>query len=95
MSDMLWSAYTTHSTDVGNGISAAPSLHVAIAAWTALALRKKLMWLYVAAIWVASVHLGWHYVFDGLAGIAGALVIWRFAPKLAPGNLGRLRVATA
>jgi len=95
MSDMLWTAYTTHSTNVGNGISAAPSLHVAIAAWTALALRNRLMWLYVAAIWVASVHLGWHYVFDGLAGIAGALAIWRVAPKLAPGNLGRLRVATA
>jgi hypothetical protein len=95
MSDLLWSAYASHSTMVGNGISAMPSLHVAIAAWMALAIRKRVMWLYVAAIWIASVHLGWHYVLDGLAGIVGALVIWRFAPMLVPGNLGRFRVATA
>lgn len=95
MSDLLWSAYATHSTMVGNGISAMPSLHVVIAAWMALAIRKRVMWLYVAAIWVASVHLGWHYVLDGLAGIVGALVIWRFAPLLVPVNLGRFRVATA
>ena len=95
MSDVLWSSYTSHSMIVGNGISAMPSLHVAIAAWMALAIRKRVMWFYVAAVWIASVHLGWHYVSDGLAGIVGALVIWRFAPRLAPRSLGRFRVATA
>ena len=95
MSDLLWAAYTTNSTIVGNGISAMPSLHVAIAAWMALAVRKRMMWLYVAAIWVASVHLGWHYASDGLAGIVGAIVIWRIAPRLALQFRGKFRVATA
>lgn len=71
------------------GISAFPSMHLCMVAtvtgfafsfgrvWGALAL------LYTAAILFGSVHLGWHYLVDGLAGIAlGALFWWislRFA----------------
>ena len=36
-------------------------------------------WAYVALIWFGSVHLGWHYFSDGVAGIAGALLVWWMA----------------
>jgi membrane-associated phospholipid phosphatase len=60
-----------------------PSLHIAMACWLALTLRgagprfQWIGWLYFALIWVSSVHLGWHYVSDGLVGSAGALLMWR------------------
>jgi hypothetical protein len=62
-----------------------PSLHVAMACWLALTIRRGLPrmqwlgWTYLALIWLGSVHLGWHYVSDGAVGIAGMLAIWRLA----------------
>ena len=49
---------------IGAGISAMPSLHVAMAVfWT----------------WIGSFHLGWHYALDGLVSLIGVILIWRFA----------------
>jgi PAP2 superfamily len=66
------------------GISAMPSLHVAIAYLCFLVAReyaqhflpKLLAGLFAAFIFVGSVHLGWHYVSDGLVGIVGVSLIW-------------------
>lgn len=53
-------------------------MHVAIAAWLAIVLRDRgFTWLgvaYLLGIFVCSVVLGWHYVLDGAAGIAVALL---------------------
>jgi hypothetical protein len=89
--DYLWSIYQHRETSFGGGISAMPSVHVALAAWLALTLRSVwpglsvVGWSFYCAICFGSVYLGWHYVADGLAGTAAALLSW----KLSPAILGR------
>lgn len=86
--EKLWAAFSDSSPLIGGGISAMPSMHIALAAWIALVVRSthpRLAWLgwsYVAVIWFGSVHLGWHYALDGVVGIAGAAAIWHFAPNI-------------
>lgn len=81
--DYLWQDYLRGGGNIGTGISAMPSLHVAIAAWMALVLRSYIPkvqavgWAYFALILIGSVHLGWHYAVDGLIGAGGALLVWR------------------
>lgn len=68
---------------IGGGISAFPSMHVAIAAWLAIVLHArgwtKLGIAYLAAIFACSILLGWHYAADGVAGILIALLADRIA----------------
>jgi hypothetical protein len=84
-SDAMWAAYAADRPSMVSGISAMPSLHVAISFWIVLAARAiapRLKWLalaYFLFIWIASVQLGWHYVLDGAAGALGVLAIWVFA----------------
>ena len=63
---------------IGGGSPAFPSMHVAIAAWLAVVLRDrgwpKLGVAYLFSVFACSIILGWHYVIDGIAGIAIALI---------------------
>ena len=83
--DILWQNYASNSTGLGSGISAMPSLHVALATLNALLLSRLSRiagmagWAYLALILVGSVHLGWHYAIDGYASIIAVLLIWRAA----------------
>lgn len=70
---------------IGGGISAMPSLHVAIATlfvfvvWERFPKRawpKVLAIIYAIAIFVGSVHLGWHYVLDGIVSAIVMGLIW-------------------
>jgi hypothetical protein len=87
----LWTDYLRAGGDVGTGISAMPSLHVAIALWVALVMRAYVpRWAffgfgYFALILIGSVLLGWHYAADGVAAIAITLICWRAARGLAIG----------
>ena len=81
--DMLWQAYVgTSGMDIGEGISAMPSLHVATAVSYALVGFAVRRWLgillagFAAFIMIGSVHLGWHYAIDGYAGLLCTLAIW-------------------
>ncbi|WP_245459969.1 phosphatase PAP2 family protein [Mesorhizobium sp. M1B.F.Ca.ET.045.04.1.1] len=92
--DMLWSGYTG-ATSGSIGISAFPSMHVAMAVLFALyAMRRSrlagmLMWAFAGIIMIGSVALGWHYALDGYAGAFLSVAIWkacgyflsRFAPE--------------
>lgn len=70
------------TTVLGGGISAMPSMHIALAtvfaccAWRIHRALGALFCIFTAAIWWASVHLGWHYFVDGLVAIPSSLAIW-------------------
>ncbi len=69
------------------GISAMPSMHVAMAVLFAIGGFERARWLgwalsgYALLIWVGSIHLGWHYAIDGVAGAAMMLGLWRLSGK--------------
>jgi hypothetical protein len=85
----LWEAYRQHQVAIGDGISAFPSLHVAITVLAAIAAWRVSRWLGIAAacyallIWFGSIMLGWHYALDGEAAVLGTLVIWLGAGRWA------------
>lgn len=70
--------------NIGGGISAMPSLHVGMALLTFLCvycytnswLLKVAAGLFAIAITIGSVHLGWHYAWDGIVSIIGVSAIW-------------------
>lgn len=79
--DWLWKGYATEAVDPA-GISAFPSLHVAIPATCAclgMAVDRVVGWLlavFTALVLVGSVHLGWHYAIDGIGGVALGVGCW-------------------
>lgn len=81
-SDPMWRSFQSSRPGLAAGISAMPSIHVAISLWIALVARALApratipAFIYFAIMWIASVQLGWHYVLDGMAGAAGMLLIW-------------------
>jgi PAP2 superfamily len=89
LSDYLWAFYQERSVGVGSGISAFPSMHVAIATLNAFFIREALgrlatflAWSYLAFILFASVYLGWHYAVDGYASIVLVTIIYWAGRKI-------------
>lgn len=72
-----------------SGISAMPSMHVAMATLFAIAgfqRSRTLGWsfsAYAALIWIASIHLGWHYASDGLLGGVMMVGLWLLSRPVA------------
>lgn len=72
----------------GRGISAMPSMHVALAFLFFLAMRhvsRIAGWffgVFCFLIMIASVHLAYHYAVDGYVSIALVAVIWAVSGKL-------------
>jgi membrane-associated phospholipid phosphatase len=70
------------------GVSAMPSLHVAMVAATAYWLAVAARWTlaitipWVLAVWTSTVVLGWHYALDGAGGVLLAAVSIAFARTL-------------
>lgn len=68
---------------IGAGISAMPSLHVAMATLFLLLASNShkifglIMGLYLVIIQIGSVHLGWHYAVDGYVSILLTATIWK------------------
>ena len=78
----LWDLQEAGVTGFGSGISAFPSVHVALAALNAMfawSLDRRLglaAWGYAAFVQFSSVYLAWHYAIDGYAGIVLAALIY-------------------
>lgn len=73
----------------GSGISAAPSLHVAVTCLLFLMVRTKFRnrWVtsfaatYLVLIFIGSIHLAWHYALDGIISLFAVPLIWRYAVR--------------
>ena len=97
--DAMWASFASGRAGLVAGISAMPSLHVAISFWIWLALRDLAQRLapfalaYAIFIWFASVQLGWHYVSDGIAGLFGIVAMWWLAERIV--ECGSRRTASA
>lgn len=82
LQDILLHMQLSRDVEIGKGISAFPSMHVATAATTALLLARcgrvaaTLGWAYLFIVQVASVHLGWHYAVDGYFSIIAVIALW-------------------
>jgi PAP2 superfamily len=83
LQDLLWESYATNGFGLAEGISAAPSMHIA-SSW----IIWRLSWelgrrariagsLFLAVIFTGSIHLGWHYAVDGYLAVAFAWALWR------------------
>jgi hypothetical protein len=77
----LWHNYHSGQMALGSGISAFPSVHVAVAMMNALFLHEfsrragLFGFAYVGITLVSSVWLGWHYAIDGYASILVVLAL--------------------
>jgi hypothetical protein len=83
VAEYLYSSYSHDRTTLGTGISAMPSLHVAIAVLNAFFVHSlsrfwgRLAWGYATAIMFGSVYFGWHYALDGYVSILFVSLFWR------------------
>lgn len=82
---VLWAKYDAGQIAFGSGISAMPSMHVAVALWMALVARcyspifGLFAFLFYAIILIGSVHLAWHYALDGIVSSVFVLLIWKIS----------------
>ncbi len=87
---LLLASYKIGIFAPAGGISAMPSVHVAMAALFAIAGFQKARWIgllfsaYTFLIWVGSIHLGWHYATDGVVGAMMMYALWWLSQLLVP-----------
>lgn len=78
----LWFLHESNQQGLGSGISAFPSMHVALITVVALFVSERsrafgaLAWIYVGFIVLSSVYLGWHYAIDGYAAVVSVVVLY-------------------
>ncbi len=82
---MLLDWFHADANGLGSGITAMPSMHVAIAClfWVAMrhAAPRAARWfgLFLVLIWLGSVHLAYHYAVDGLVSVIAVAMLWRLS----------------
>lgn len=84
----LWETYVNPAAVGVQGISAMPSMHVAIAvlmAFLGFSIRPLIGWIYATfalIIFIGSIHLAWHYALDGYVAFVAAALIWWASGKV-------------
>lgn len=84
----LWALYERGQPGLGGGISAFPSVHVALITMNALFLTSysrrlgAAAFLYVGFVLASSVYLGWHYAVDGYASIIIVALAYHLSRRL-------------
>ena len=78
----LWEFHISGNEALGSGISAFPSVHVAVATLPVVYLLERRNWFavpaigFLAMIQMMSVLTGYHYAVDGYASMAGVAFLW-------------------
>lgn len=81
--DKLLEGYLTAENGLGRGISAMPSMHIAICVLYWLAAREtskkaaRFFFWFMVLIWIGSVHLAYHYALDGFLSLVAVWGIWK------------------
>lgn len=97
----LLGAYQSRSMAFGSGISAFPSIHVAIATMVALYAIERFPALmpvgvaYVLVTFFLSIWTGYHYALDGYASILLIFVAWVALRRFGPLRLAAQKAGTA
>jgi hypothetical protein len=79
---ILWETYINNEINLGSGISAMPSLHVAtsflftLVGWKHHRILGVVFGVFAFIILIGSVHLAWHYAIDGYFSIIFTAIIW-------------------
>lgn len=93
-------SYTSGALLIGSGISAFPSMHVALILlstfyiWALNRVAGVAMAIYCFLIFIGSVMLGWHYSVDGYAAMIGTASIWWLSGRIANGRCWMLPFMT-
>lgn len=80
--EMLLDWFEADANGLGSGITAMPSMHVAIAFLFWIAMRpvsrcaSHCLGIFFAITWISSVHLAYHYAVDGLVSVIAVAAIW-------------------
>ena len=78
----LWSLYSAREAGFASGISAFPSMHVALVTLNALFIAEwsrrlgLLAFAYVALVVASSVYLAWHYAIDGYVSVVVTVALY-------------------
>lgn len=78
----LWTIHQSGRAELGSGISAFPSLHIAMATlffWTGCSINWRLglaAAAFLLVILMGSVHLAWHYAVDGYFSFIAVTLVW-------------------